>query len=67
LPPPKLKEIVWPVACKDDDFVVSSNGMVALQPEQAVVANQRSEEPVLSTRLKDWDLSTDNTAQKPNE
>jgi hypothetical protein len=55
------------VACKDDDFVVSSNGMLALQPEQPVVANQRSEAPVSSTRLKDWDLSTDNTDQKRNE
>jgi hypothetical protein len=55
------------VAWKDDDFVVSSNGMVALQREQLVLASQRSEEPVLSMTLKDWDLSTDNTAQKHNE
>jgi hypothetical protein len=38
-----------------------------LQPEQPVVASQRSEAAVSSTRLKDWDLSTDNTAQKHNE
>jgi hypothetical protein len=58
------------VAWKDDDFVVSSNGMLALQPEQpvvALVANQRSDAPVSSARLKDWDLSTDNTTRKYNE
>jgi hypothetical protein len=55
------------VACKDDDFVVSSNGVPALQLVQPAVANQRSEEPVSSTRLKDWDLSTGNATQKHNE
>jgi hypothetical protein len=52
------------VACKDDDVVVSNNGVLALQLEQPVVANQRSEEPVSSMTLKDWDLSTGNATQK---
>jgi hypothetical protein len=59
-----FKEIGWSVACKDDEFVVSNNGVLALQLEQPVVANQRSEEPVSSITLKDWDLSTGKATQK---
>jgi hypothetical protein len=45
---------------KEDDFVGSNNGVLELQSEQPVVANQRSDEPVSRTRAKVWALSTGN-------